>query len=125
MKECDLHSRIDLIIEEDDGELSIANFIPSISNIPKDIFPQYKLYMSFYVFALKELDQYKDKTFKNIYLHSLDDNHREVISYEGDYIDGIIGAIDSNTEDIKNRRWRKELHHCENCEYNGNVCRIN
>lgn len=122
MKYCDLHSQIDLVIEEDDGKLSLVKFIGTDSNIPN--IGMYKLLLNYYVYALKQFEEYNDKEFKNIYLHSLENNNRyEDIPYQEDLIKGILGALGNYTKDIHDKKWRKEFDNCENCEYFGNVCR--
>lgn len=122
MKYCDLHSLIDLVIEEEDGKISIVKFIGTDSNIPN--IGMYKLLLNYYVYALKQFDEYKDKEFKNIYLHSLENNKRyEDIPYQEELIEGILGVLENYTKEIHDKRWRKEFDNCENCEYFGNVCR--
>ena len=122
MKYCDLHSKIDLIIEEDDGELSVVKFIGTDTNIPD--LEIYKFYLVFYVHVLKELDEYKDKKFKNIYLHSLYNNKRhDPIPFDQELCEFIKEDIQKYTLSIHDNKYAKNIDNCENCEYFGNVCR--
>ena len=122
MKYCDLYSKIDLIIEEDDGELSVVKFLGTDSNIP-DI-EIYKYFLVFYMHILKELDEYKDKKFKNIYLHSLSNNKRhDPIPFDQELCDGVLALLEEYTQSIHDRKYGKNTDNCKNCEYFGNVCR--
>ena len=122
MEYCDLRSKIDLIIEEDDGELSVVKFIGTDANIPD--LEIYRYYLVFYVHVLKELDEYKDKEFKNIYLHSLYNNKRhDPISFDQELCDLIKKDIQEYTQNIHDNKYAKNTDNCKNCEYFGNVCR--
>ncbi len=122
MKYCDLHCKIDLVIEENDGSYSVVKFIPSDSNI-SDI-ELYKFFSVYYIHALKELDEFKEKEFKNVYLYSLSNDKMHSIGYEQELCAEILKFIQDYSKDIYDKNYRKtyEKENCETCEYKGNVC---
>ena len=121
LKYCDLYSQVDLIVQEDDGSLSVVKFIPTDSNIPsKDM---YNSLLHFYINRLKEFKEYERCEFKNIYLHSLENNQRYVIKYDEEMAKKALNLLDKSTKNIYDNNWTRFRRNCENCEYFGTVCR--
>ena len=120
LKYCDLSSVIDLVIEED-GKISIVHFIGSDSNIP-DI-NMYKGFLLFYISILKEFDEYKDKEFGKVYLHSLENNERHEIDYDENMEKYVLEYMEQFTKLIYEKKFDKTRKNCHNCEYYGNVCK--
>lgn len=120
LKYCDLNSTIDLVIEED-NKISIVQFIPSDKNIPE--FNFYKVFLIFYSFILKNLDQYKNKEFNKIYLHSLENNQRHEIDYDFNMEQIVVEYIDEYTKAIYDNKYNKLKSYCSSCEYYGSVCK--
>lgn len=120
LKYCDLSSRVDLIIEED-NKLSVVHFIGSDSNIP-DI-EMYKGLSLFYITLLKDFDEFKDREFNKVYLHSLENNKRYEMEYEELMINYVLEYLEEFTKSIYHNQFEKIRNHCSNCEYYGSVCK--
>ena len=121
LKYCDLISQVDLIVQEDDGALSIVKFIPTDSSISsKEV---YNSLLHFYVNRLKDFEDFKVYKFKNIYLHSLENNQRYVIEFDDEMSQRALEFIDSKTKNIYENNWSRFKSNCKKCEYFGNVCR--
>ena len=121
LRYCNLVSQVDLIVQEDDGSFSVVKFIPTDSNIPsKDM---YNSLLHFYINQLKEFKEYDGYEFKNIYLHSLENNQRYVFEYDEEKSKKALNLIDKSTKNIYDNNWTRFKRNCENCEYFGTVCR--
>lgn len=118
LKYCDLTSTIDLLIKDED-KLSIVHFIGSDSNIPN--IDLYKTFLLFYVHVLKQFDEYKDKEFNKIYVHSLENNKRYEVNYDENSKNQVLEYLDISTEQIHENIFKK-VDNCSTCEYYGNVC---
>ena len=121
LRYCDLTSQIDLIVQENDGSLSVVKFIPTDSNIPS--IKMYKSFLHFQINRLKEFEDYKEYDFKNIYLHSLENNQIYVIGYDEEMAKKALTLLDKSTKNIFDNNWTRFKRNCENCEYFGTVCR--
>lgn len=121
LKYCDLESQVDLIVKEEDGSLSVIKFIPTDSNIPsKDM---YNSLLHFYINRLKEFKEFSEYKFKNLYLHSLENNQRYVIEYDDEMSKRALNFLDNNTKKIYENNWTRIKRNCESCEYFGKACR--
>ena len=120
LKYCDLTSVIDLVIKEED-KLSVVHFIGSDSNIPD--LDMYKAFLIYYIYILKQFDEYKDFEFNKVYLHSLENNKRYELDYTEDMEMSVLQYLDICTSQINENEFIKDSNHCDNCEYYGNVCR--
>lgn len=117
---CDMHSVIDLIIKED-NKISIAHFIGSDENIPDmEIYMNILLY---YFTLLKDLDEFKDYEFNNVYLHSLKNNKRYELRYEEELEEDALDYLGDITKSIHDNNFVRDTDNCETCEYYGNVCK--
>ena len=117
---CDMHSVIDLIIKED-NKISIAHFIGSDENIP-----DMEIYMNsllYYFTLLRDLDEFKDYEFNNIYLHSLKNNKRYELRYEEELEEDALDYLGDITKSIHDNNFVRDTDNCETCEYYGNVCK--
>ena len=121
LKYCDLNSIIDLIIEDENNKLSVVHFIGSDSNIPN--IEMYKGFLLFYITILKDFDEYKDKEFNKVYLHSLENNIRHEIDYDINMEGYVLEYLEEFTKSIHDNQFEKMRDNCSNCEYYGNVCK--
>lgn len=117
---CDLHSRIDLVIKEDD-KISIVHFISSDENIP-DI-ETYMTCLLYYFSLLKELDEFKDCEFNKAYLHSLKNNKRYEQEYDEELEEDVLDYIGDVTKLIHDNDFSRDIDNCASCEYFGSVCK--
>ena len=117
---CDMHSVIDLVIKEDD-KVSVVHFIASDENIP-DI-ETYMNCLLYYITLLKELDDFKDCEFNNIYLHSLNNNKRYEQAYDEELEEDVLDYLGDITKVIHDKGFIRDTGNCETCEYYGSVCK--
>jgi len=122
LSNCDLIGTIDLIVEDDDDSYSIVQFIGSDKNILDK--NQYLLFLHFYVSALKENDEFKDKKLNNIILHSFYSDTNETFEINELYEKYGLRELEKCTEDILNKRFVKK-DHCESCRLNNTFCKKN
>ena len=120
LKFCDLNSLVDLVIEED-NKISVVHFIGSDSNIYN--MDLYKGFLLFYVTVLKDFDEFKDKEFNKVYLHSLKNNKRHEIKYDETMESYVLEYLDEFTKTIHDNKFIKRRDNCSNCEYYGSVCK--
>lgn len=120
LKYCDLNSTIDLVIE-DDNKISLVHFIGSDTNIPN--IEMYKGFLLFYVTILKEFDEYKDKEFSKVYLHSLENNKCHEIEFDENMEVYVLEYLEEFTKSIYDNEFIKIRDNCSNCEYYGSVCK--
>ena len=83
----------------------------------------YKSFLHFYINRLKEFEDYKEYDFKNIYLHSLENNQIYVIGYDEEMAKKALTLLDKSTKNIFDNNWTRFKRNCENCEYFGTVCK--
>ena len=120
LKNCDLYGIIDLIIENDDESYSIVQFIGSDKNIfDKD---EYIMLLHFYVSALKEDIEFKDKKLKNIILHSFYSNSHDVFEINDVYEKFGLKELEKCTLSIINKNYNKK-NNCEFCDLNNKFCK--
>ena len=119
LKYCDLHSVIDLVIEEED-KISIVHFVGSDESI-SDI-DLYMTNLMYYFTLLKDIDKFKDCEFNKIYLHSLKNNKRHEKVYNEELEEGAIEIMDYIIEQIYKNEFSRDGK-CENCEYFNSVCK--
>ena len=114
LDDCNLYGTIDLIVNDGDG-YSIVQFIGSnkrISNIPL-----YELILHFYSSALRENEEFKDKKFNRIILHSLQDNSIIVdVNIKDIYEKYGMRELNKIASNILNKRFKKDGN-CETCDY--------
>lgn len=120
LKFCDLTSIIDLVVEEND-KLSVVHFIGTDLNIPN--IEMYKGFLLFYISLLKEMDEYKDKEFNKVYLHSMDNNERYEIDYDENMEKYVLTYLEEFTQAIYDNQFIKLRDYCSKCEYYGSVCK--
>ena len=121
MKNCDIKGKVDLIIKEENDEISLVQFIGSDYKI-SDL-QQYLICLYFYVSILKEYDEFKEYNFKNIILHSIENNKRHVIPYDDNYEIDTLDYIENIVNDIVDEKFiKKESPKCADCECNGIYC---
>lgn len=121
MKNCDIKGKVDLIVRENDDEVSIVQFIGSDYKIA-DFIDKYMLCSYFYVSVLKEYDEFKDYTFKNIILHSIDNDKRHMMPFNSNYEGSVLDYLEGITTQISEEKFPKDLSRCNECECNGNHC---
>ena len=122
LNNCDLIGTIDLLIEDDDDSYSIVQFIGSDKNIfDKN---EYIMFLHFYVSALKETDEFKDKKLNNIILHSFYSDSNEIFEINELYEKYGLKELEKCTDDILNDRFIKK-DHCEVCDLNNKLCKNN
>lgn len=120
LKYCDLNSVVDLVVEED-NKFSVVHFIGSDDNIPN--IEMYKGFLLYYVSILKDFEEFKDKEFNKVYLHSLENNLRHEIDYDETMESYVLEYLNQFTKEIHDNQFDKSRTNCSNCEYYGNVCR--
>ena len=117
----DIKGTVDLIIKENEDEISIVQFIGSDYKII-DFIDEYMIHLYFYISILKNYDEFKEYKFKNIILHSIDNNKVHTIPYDANYEKDVIDRLDDITTNIVEDKFGKKLFRCDNCECNGNYC---
>ena len=121
MINCDIKGTVDLIVKENDDEVSIVQFIGSDYKII-DFLDEYMIYLYFYVSVLKNYDEFKEYRFKNIILHSIDNNKVHVVPYRSIYENDVLDSLEDIANNIVDEKFGKTLSRCVNCECNGNHC---
>lgn len=122
LKNCDIKGKVDLIVKEDGGEISIVQFIGSDYRI-SEFLDQYMICLYFYVSILKGYDEFKDYKFKNIILHSIENNEKYEIPYDSNYeIDTLDYIENITTEIVEEKFMKKPSNRCDDCECNGSHC---
>lgn len=121
MINCDIKGKVDLIVKENDNELSIVQFIGSDYKII-DFINLYMPYLFFYISILKTYDEFKGYKFKNIILHSIDNNKTHSIPYQSNFENDVLDSLEDIANNIVEEKFAKYLSRCINCECNGNHC---
>ena len=116
MNNCDLHATLDLIIQEEDNNVSIVKFIPSDFKIER-IINYYQYLLPFYGLIFKELGLDKKYNLKNIIVHSIKENHRYIVQYTDDNEEDIIRILNEEINKIVNEKFEKHRHSCDKCPY--------
>ncbi len=123
MKNCDLHATLDLIVHEEDNNVSIVKFIPSDFKLER-IMDYYKYLLPFYGIIFKELGLDKEYNLKNIIVHSIKENHRYVVPYTDEHEEDIIRTLNEEIDKIINENFEKHRHSCDKCPYkNAIICK--
>ena len=121
MVNCDIKGTVDLIVKEDENELSIVQFIASDYKII-DFIDLYMPYLFFYISILKTYDEFKGYEFKNIILYSVDNNKIHSIPYQSSFEKDVLDSLEDISNNIIEEKFAKNLSRCDNCECNGNHC---
>ena len=121
MKNCDIKGKVDLVVKENDAEISIVQFIGSDYKITEFI-DQYMICLYFYVSILKNYDEFKNYEFKNIILHSIDNNEIHIMPYDSGLEKYTMDYLEDIGADIVEDKFTKTLSRCNECECNGNHC---
>lgn len=122
LKNCDIKGKIDLIIKENEEEISLVQFIGS-DYLISEFLDQYMICLYFYVSVLKDYEEFKDYKFKDIILHSMDNNKRYVFPFDSNYeIDTLDYIENIATEIVEEKFNKKPSDRCNRCECNGTHC---
>lgn len=121
-KNCDLNANLDLIIKENEDEISIVKFTTSSETI-KDYIDFYKDCLNYYGIFLKGIEEYHDKKIKNIILHTLNDNQKHVIEYNETQAEISADIIDNLIKDIIEGKFVKNETKCSLCGYKEHACK--
>lgn len=122
LKNCDIKGNVDLIVKENEEELSVVQFIGS-DYLISEFLQQYMICLYFYVSILKEYDEFKDYKFKRIILHSIENNKIYEIPYNADYEIDTLDYLENIVNDIVDEVFvKKPSDRCNICECNGTHC---
>ena len=122
MKNCDIKGKVDLVVKEEDGKISIVQFIGSDYNI-SEFLDHYMMCLYLYVSILKEYEEFKDYEFKNVILHSIENNEMHLIPYNSNYEIDTLDFIENIATDIVEEKFiKKPSDRCNRCECNGSHC---
>lgn len=119
---CDLNGTIDLLIKENDDEISIVQFITSDDKLIINKM-QYEFYLHYYYYILQEYDEFKDYKLKNIIVHSLINNIKYEFSYNVKNEVTLLNNLNLITENIVNEKFRKVERNCKLCPYASVICK--
>ena len=120
---CEINGDIDLVIKDNENEISIVQFIGSDRRIDSEFLEYYKLLYHFYPKLLKEYDEFKDFKVNKIILHSLENNKNIIIDYSEPYEDQSLELLDAISLDILRARFDKNTDNCHKCEFNAEFCK--
>lgn len=123
MDYCDLNGTIDLIVENDDGSVSIVQFIGSNWKIERNL-SIYMRFLQYYAIILKELDIVDGKPIRDIILHSI----KEDVVYPPILIDvknkkSILKRLNKITKEIVHEDFKKREKNCYSCDYKDGICK--
>lgn len=119
---CDLNGIIDLIIKENDDEISIVQFISSDDKVKINKM-QYEFYLHYYYYILQQYDEFKDYKLKNIIVHSLVNNKKYEFSYNVKNEVKLLSYLNLITENIVNEKFKKTERNCKFCPYATMICK--
>ena len=120
MGHCDLNGIIDLIIKENENEISIVKFIGSIDRI--DNMKKYMEFLTFYCYVLNEYGEYEKYTIKDMILHSLEENEKFTFRYNKNNNERLLKKLESITINITEDKFIKNSNKCTKCEYHNFTC---
>lgn len=122
LKNCDLNANIDLIVKENEEEISIVKFISSTDkNI--DYLSYYKDLLNYYATFINGIGEFKDKKIRNVYLHSLKDNEKYCISHDPEKQEMITTILDNLIKEIIDEEFVKKEVNCSKCGFKGITCK--
>lgn len=119
---CDINGKIDLIIKNDDGTLSIVQFIGSNFKIESFI-RMFNSYLLYYAFILDELDITEGYEIKDVILHSIKENKKYSIPFDKKKRKILFKRLDKITKDIVFEDYKKYKNNCYICEYKDSICK--
>lgn len=117
----ELTTNIDLIIREDDGEISIVKFIISDENI-KNYLNHYINNLNYYGHLLQKHREYKNKNIKHIYLYCIKTNEMITNVYDKNKHIFIEKILVNTLENIEKQNFARHKINCENCEFKDILC---
>jgi len=121
-KKYDLNATLDLIINENEEEISIVKFIVSTENI-NDYFDFYLECLNYYGIFINGIEDFKDKKIKNIILHSLKDNKKYIIEFDETKAEIIGDILDNMIDEIIEGKFKKSKNKCDMCGFKENPCK--
>lgn len=118
---CDLTGQIDLIIKNNDNEISIVKFITSFEEINDvDLFMEN---LCFYGALIRMNKDFKDYNIKNIILHSIKENKQKQIEFNLENEKNAIDAVYYITKKIVSNIFSRNMSYCQKCEFNNVICK--
>ena len=122
MDNCDLHGKIDLIVKEDEENISIVKFISSNYKISKYI-DFYKYMLSFYPIMVKDNENLKKYHIKNIILHAIKENEKYIVPFDDSVEKEIAKELHNSVNKIINEDFEKHTNNCNRCPYKNVICK--
>ncbi len=119
---CDLNGMIDLIVKEDDNNISIVKFFGTDRFIER-FKSLYKDYYQYYAYILSELEISEDYNIKNIILHSIKNNKTYTFEYNEKKKKRILKRLNKITKEIVYEDYKKITNNCGSCEFKDNPCK--
>lgn len=115
----DINGIIDLIVNQNDGGVSLVHFIRSRDEM-RNFHYFYMENMLYYAYALLENEEYQ---INSLILHVLDENKQYEIDFDmaNDFVLEFLSSVVRNIED---ENYSKHLINCDNCEFNGITCKF-
>jgi len=123
LETCEVNGTIDLIIKENDDEISIVQFIGSDKKMDKNSLEFYSVLYNYYSYLIKEYDEFKDKTINKIILHSLYNNEVHEFDCTPNDEKQSIELLDSISSNIIRGIFEKNKQNCNKCEFNVRFCK--
>lgn len=118
----ELTANIDLIIKEDDENISIVKFIISDENI-KNYLNHYMNNLNYYGHLLERNREYKNYSIKNINLYCIKNNKMITNEYDENKPIFIEKILINTLENIDKQNFTRHKINCENCEFKDILCR--
>ena len=125
LDECEIRGNIDLVIRENENEISIVQFIGSDRKMDSDSEELYVVLYHFYSHLIRKYDQFREMKIDKIIIHSLDNNAIHKFNYNESYENQSIQLLEIISSEIVSLNFKKDYNNCYRCEFNSKFCKNN
>lgn len=123
LEACEINGTIDLVIKDNEDEISIVQFIGSDKKMDEYSLEFYSVLYNYYSYLIKEYDEFKDKTINKIILHSLYNNGVHEFACSPNDEKQSIELLDNISSNILQGVFEKNKQNCGQCEFNVRFCK--